>query len=108
MVKKIAEKSDIARIVTTARVTKLLANSLGNVVDCAYERSGAEFQEHGPVIIAPGGFGADSGATAATTIENHLGSTSSFGRRTTNCLAELGPGHPTGTERLGATLCQTS
>merc|ERR1719174_1811129 len=59
MVEKVAERSDVARIVTKARVTKLLQNGGGDVVGCVYERSGAEFQEHGPVIIASGGFGAD-------------------------------------------------
>merc|ERR1719399_334161 len=59
MVEKIAEKSDMARIINKARVTKLLTNNTGDVVGCFYERSGAEFQEHGPVIIASGGFGAD-------------------------------------------------
>merc|ERR1740138_1073785 len=34
-------------------------NSAGACVGCSYERSGALFQEHGPVILASGGFGAD-------------------------------------------------
>ena len=59
MVEKIAEMSDIARIVTKARVFQLLTNSSGDCVGCIYERGGLEFQEHGPVILASGGFGAD-------------------------------------------------
>merc|ERR1711937_491394 len=59
MVEKVAETSDVARIVTKARVTKLLQNPSGDCVGCAYERGGVEFQEHGPVILATGGFGAD-------------------------------------------------
>merc|ERR1719160_2460896 len=59
MVEKIAEKSDFARIVTKAKVTKLLSDGNGGVVGCAYERGGEEFQERGPVILATGGFGAD-------------------------------------------------
>merc|ERR1719163_1967080 len=34
-------------------------NASGNCVGCAYERGGLEFQEHGPMILATGGFGAD-------------------------------------------------
>merc|ERR1719453_3014614 len=59
MVEKIAETSDIARIVTKARVFQLLTNSSGDCVGCIYERGGLEFHEHGPVILASGGFGAD-------------------------------------------------
>jgi flavocytochrome c len=59
MVEKVAERSDKARIITKARVHKLLTNSAKACIGCCYERSGAEFQEHGPVILASGGFGAD-------------------------------------------------
>jgi flavocytochrome c len=59
MVEKVAETSDVARIVTKARVTRLLQNPSGDCVGCTYERGGVEFQEHGPVILATGGFGAD-------------------------------------------------
>jgi len=57
-VEKIAEATDLARIITKARVHKLLMNG-GICVGCAYEKGGAEFQEHGPVILCSGGFGAD-------------------------------------------------
>jgi len=58
MVEKVAEKTDKARIVTKARVVKLLCEK--NVcVGCVYEKGGIAFQEHGPVILATGGFGAD-------------------------------------------------
>jgi len=58
MVEKVAEKSDIARIVTKAEVNQLLTAN-GCVVGCAYKKGGQTFQEHGPVILASGGFGAD-------------------------------------------------
>merc|ERR1711904_359239 len=54
----IADATDLARIITKARATKLLTNN-GGVVGVEYEKAGAVFQEHGPVIICTGGFGAD-------------------------------------------------
>merc|ERR1719471_1479967 len=59
MVEKIAERSDKARIITKARAHKLLTNSAGACVGLIYERGGLDFQEHGPVILCSGGFGAD-------------------------------------------------
>jgi len=59
MVEKIAERSDRARIVTKAKATTLLTNKSGAVTGVTYEKGGAQFQEHGPVIICTGGFGAD-------------------------------------------------
>merc|ERR1712054_533487 len=59
MVEKIAEKTDRARIVTKAKATTLLQGSDGNVVGLVYEKGGQKFQEHGPVILCTGGFGAD-------------------------------------------------
>merc|ERR1712241_659849 len=58
MVEKIAEKTDKARIITKARAFKLLTNN-GACVGLVFEKGGVEFQEHGPVIFATGGFGAD-------------------------------------------------
>jgi len=58
MVEKVAEKTDKARIITKARATTLLMND-GICVGLTYEKGGVEFQEHGPVILASGGFGAD-------------------------------------------------
>jgi len=58
MVEKIAEKTDKARIVTKARAIKLLTND-GMCIGLVFEKGGVEFQEHGPVILATGGFGAD-------------------------------------------------
>merc|ERR1712176_535365 len=60
MVEKIAERSKgkVARIVTKARATSLLTSN-GACVGLAYEKGGLDFQEHGPVILATGGFGAD-------------------------------------------------
>eukprot|EP00445_Apocalathium_hangoei_P062920 CAMPEP_0204102350 /NCGR_PEP_ID=MMETSP0360-20130528/194935_1 /ASSEMBLY_ACC=CAM_ASM_000342 /TAXON_ID=268821 /ORGANISM="Scrippsiella Hangoei, Strain SHTV-5" /LENGTH=337 /DNA_ID=CAMNT_0051051765 /DNA_START=69 /DNA_END=1080 /DNA_ORIENTATION=- len=59
MVEKIAERTDKARITTKARAHKLLMNSTGVCVGLVYEKGGLDFQEHGPVILATGGFGAD-------------------------------------------------
>jgi len=59
MVEKVAESTDLAKIITKARVFKLLTDKAGNCVGCVYEKAGQEFQEHGPVILASGGFGAD-------------------------------------------------
>jgi len=59
MVEKVAEMTDKARIITKARATKLLTCSAGGVVGLVYEKGGVEFQEHGPVILCTGGFGAD-------------------------------------------------
>jgi len=59
MVEKVAEKTDKARIVTKACAKKLLTNSSGACVGLVYEKGGLDFQEHGPVILASGGFGAD-------------------------------------------------
>merc|ERR1719229_1319255 len=58
MVEKVSEMTDLARIVTKAKVVRLLCQN--NIcVGCVYEKGGQEFQEHGPVILATGGFGAD-------------------------------------------------
>merc|ERR1712048_1235607 len=59
MVEKVSETTDTARIITKAKATKLLQNSDGNVVGLVYEKGGLTFQEHGPVILCTGGFGAD-------------------------------------------------
>mmetsp|Transcript_13132 Transcript_13132/g.27299 ORF Transcript_13132/g.27299 Transcript_13132/m.27299 type:complete len:502 (-) Transcript_13132:158-1663(-) len=57
---EIAESSDRARILLKTKVTKLLTDRDGNVCGCECVSSdGKTFQEHGPVIIATGGFGAD-------------------------------------------------
>merc|ERR1712070_963603 len=59
MVEKIAEKTDKARIITKAKATTLLQNKAAAVTGVIYEKGGVQFQEHGPVIICTGGFGAD-------------------------------------------------
>jgi len=59
MLEKATEVTDKARIITKARATKLLTNFAGDCVGLVYEKGGIEFQEHGPVILATGGFGAD-------------------------------------------------
>ncbi|CAE8583630.1 unnamed protein product, partial [Polarella glacialis] len=58
MVEKVAEKSDLARIITKAKVCKLVTEG-GRCIGCVYEKGGQNFQEYGPVILATGGFGAD-------------------------------------------------
>ncbi|CAE8585712.1 unnamed protein product [Polarella glacialis] len=58
MVEKVSEKTDLARIITKARVYKLVTEG-GRCVGCVYEKGGQNFQEYGPVILATGGFGAD-------------------------------------------------
>jgi len=59
----IAEESDVARILLKTKVEKLLTDKDGNVcgVECV-DKDGKRFQEHGPVIITTGGFGADFAA----------------------------------------------
>merc|ERR1712137_1428617 len=58
MLEKVAETTDKARIITKAKVHKLLMS--GNVCSgCVYEKGGQDFEELGPVILASGGFGAD-------------------------------------------------
>merc|ERR1719316_1730303 len=61
MLEKVAEHTNNtkAKIVCKARVYKLLTNAAGAVVGCEYELGGKAMQEHGPVILASGGFGAD-------------------------------------------------
>merc|ERR1719199_2486839 len=60
MLEKVSERdSSKARIITKARANKLLLNNSGACVGLEYEKGGQTFQEHGPVILASGGFGAD-------------------------------------------------
>ena len=58
MVEKIAERSDIAKIITKAKATKLIYKK-GTVTGVEYEKGGSTYKEMGPVVIATGGFGAD-------------------------------------------------
>merc|ERR1719181_1772045 len=58
MVEKVAENTDKARIITKARAHTLTMQK-GTCVGLVYEKGGKDFQEHGPVILATGGFGAD-------------------------------------------------
>merc|ERR1712217_633291 len=59
MGEKVAERTDRARIITKARATQLLTGAEGACVGLIYEHGGVQFREHGPVILASGGFGAD-------------------------------------------------
>merc|ERR1712151_1111070 len=56
----IAEESDRAKVMLKSKVTKLLRDAQGSV--CGVQgvtHDGKAFEEHGPVIICTGGFGAD-------------------------------------------------
>ena len=48
-----------ARAITKARATRLLVDEHGNVTGVEYQKDGSTHQEHGAVIIATGGYGAD-------------------------------------------------
>eukprot|EP00004_Rigifila_ramosa_P016136 TRINITY_DN37_c0_g1_i3.p1 TRINITY_DN37_c0_g1~~TRINITY_DN37_c0_g1_i3.p1 ORF type:complete len:663 (-),score=188.25 TRINITY_DN37_c0_g1_i3:31-1944(-) len=48
-----------ARVIVKARVVKLLTDASGAVVGVNYEFEGRTLSEHGPVILATGGYGAD-------------------------------------------------
>ena len=53
LLEQVAEKTDLARIITKAKVFKLIQE--GKVcVGCVYEKGGQNFQEFGPVILASG------------------------------------------------------
>ncbi|CAK0839261.1 unnamed protein product [Prorocentrum cordatum] len=58
---EIAEKTpERARIALKTQVTKLLTDKDGNVCGCVCkDKDGKVYEEHGPVVIATGGFGAD-------------------------------------------------
>lgn len=51
-------QSDRARLISKAKVTKLITEN-GKVVGATYVKDGKEFSEYGPVIVATGGYGAD-------------------------------------------------
>lgn len=59
MIESIAERSNVARILTKTRVVRLLVNDTGVCEGCMYERLGKESRAEGPVILCTGGFGAD-------------------------------------------------
>merc|ERR1711879_263836 len=59
MLEKVSEKHpELARIVTKACAHTLLMNN-GACIGIKYSKGNQDFQEHGPVIFASGGFGAD-------------------------------------------------
>merc|ERR1712203_1049300 len=68
---EIAETGDgRARIMLKSKVTKLITDAAGNVCGCeCTSADGKTFQEHGPVVIATGGFGADF--TADSLLNKH-------------------------------------
>eukprot|EP00441_Pelagodinium_beii_P045072 CAMPEP_0197619444 /NCGR_PEP_ID=MMETSP1338-20131121/461_1 /TAXON_ID=43686 ORGANISM="Pelagodinium beii, Strain RCC1491" /NCGR_SAMPLE_ID=MMETSP1338 /ASSEMBLY_ACC=CAM_ASM_000754 /LENGTH=170 /DNA_ID=CAMNT_0043188407 /DNA_START=1 /DNA_END=510 /DNA_ORIENTATION=- len=47
MLEKVAEKTDLAKIITKAKVFKLVTEG-GKCVGCVYEKGGQNFQEYGP------------------------------------------------------------
>lgn len=51
------------------KVTKLIKDGAGNVCGVECVKDGKTFQEHGPVVIATGGFGADF--TADSLLNKH-------------------------------------
>lgn len=53
--------SSRARVITQARVTKLIQEG-DKVVGVEYEKDGKLVQEYGPVVLATGGYGADFGS----------------------------------------------
>jgi len=53
-----------AKIITKARVFKLLTEPTGAVNGVVYEKDGQSITEYGPVIIATGGYGADYSETS--------------------------------------------
>merc|ERR1719199_2418574 len=59
MLEKCAENSDRAKIICKARATRFLMNNAKDCVGVEYEYGGKILQEHGPVIVCTGGFGAD-------------------------------------------------
>jgi len=50
---------NLAKIINKAKVTRLVTDEKGAVVGVEYEKDGKTFKEHGAVVIATGGFGAD-------------------------------------------------
>merc|ERR1712066_886082 len=58
MLEKVTETTDKARIITKAKVHKLIMDK-GACVGCVYEKGGSNVEIRGPVILASGGFGAD-------------------------------------------------
>ena len=48
-----------ARVINKARVTELIQGPDGKVTGVVYEKAGKKYTEHGAVVIATGGFGAD-------------------------------------------------
>jgi len=60
-IEEIADESDRAKIFMKSDVKKLLTDASGAVVGVEFIKDGKAHQEHGPVIISTGGFGADFG-----------------------------------------------
>jgi len=53
------EQPGRAKIITKAQVTKLLTEADGSVIGVEYVKGNETFTEHGPVVIATGGYAAD-------------------------------------------------
>ena len=54
-----AKQPDRVQIHTKSKATKLITSPEGNVIGVEYQKGGQTFSEHGAVIIATGGYGAD-------------------------------------------------
>ncbi|CAE8636831.1 unnamed protein product [Polarella glacialis] len=101
MLEKIAEGSDRVRIVSGARVVRLLVED-GQCMGCVYQKDGQECEGHGPVVVATGGFGADFTETSLLAQHRpdllHLPTTS--GRHCTGDGIKLGQSIGAGTVDL--------
>merc|ERR1712194_541238 len=57
---EIADGGDgTTRVINKAEVVELINNDAGDVIGCVYMKGGKRYTEHGRVVIATGGFGAD-------------------------------------------------
>jgi succinate dehydrogenase/fumarate reductase flavoprotein subunit len=60
LMKASKDTPDRAAVSLRSKVTKLLTEN-GQVIGLEYVKGGKTFQEHGPVILCTGGYGADVG-----------------------------------------------
>jgi succinate dehydrogenase/fumarate reductase flavoprotein subunit len=60
LLEELAEKHpDRVRLIKKANVKQLIKDAQGVVIGVEYETDGQRHQEHGPVIVATGGYAAD-------------------------------------------------
>lgn len=77
------------RAINKARVTRLLTDNNGSVIGVEYEQGGVKKEEHGPVILATGGYAADF--TDSSLIKKHRPEFMEL--PTTNAEGTTGDGH---------------